>query len=124
MTQIKKMITADLERFRSGDPNRVQPMSEISSSYSAEGSFRQTVALLGEAQVSVYPVDARGLAGSLVSDVSGNLTDETGQFLTGADYAAAITKGSSKIVELHGGKIGVTSQLGRGSLFYFSLPMV
>jgi len=26
------------------------------------------------------------------------------------------------IVELHGGRIGVTSQLGRGSLFYFSLP--
>jgi two-component system sensor histidine kinase KdpD len=26
------------------------------------------------------------------------------------------------IVELHGGTIGVTSQLGRGSLFYFSLP--
>jgi two-component system sensor histidine kinase KdpD len=27
------------------------------------------------------------------------------------------------IVELHGGMIGVTSQLGRGSLFYFSLPV-
>ena len=27
------------------------------------------------------------------------------------------------IVELHSGKIGVTSQLGRGSLFYFSLPV-
>jgi two-component system sensor histidine kinase KdpD len=26
------------------------------------------------------------------------------------------------IVELHGGEVGVTSQLGRGSVFYFSLP--
>jgi two-component system sensor histidine kinase KdpD len=27
------------------------------------------------------------------------------------------------IVELHGGKIGLTSQTGRGSVFYFSLPV-
>ena len=38
----------------------------------------------------------------------------------GTGMGLAIAKA---IIELHGGKIGVTSQLGRGSLFYFSLPM-
>ena len=27
------------------------------------------------------------------------------------------------IVELHGGRIGATSQMGRGSVFYFALPV-
>jgi len=27
------------------------------------------------------------------------------------------------IAELHGGTLGLTSQLGRGSVFYFSLPV-
>lgn len=37
----------------------------------------------------------------------------------GTGMGLAIAKA---IVELHGGKIGVTSQVSRGSLFYFSLP--
>jgi two-component system sensor histidine kinase KdpD len=39
--------------------------------------------------------------------------------IQGTGMGLAIAKA---IVELHGGKIGVTSQIGRGSLFYFSLP--
>ncbi len=38
----------------------------------------------------------------------------------GTGMGLAIAKA---IVELHGGTIGVTSQLGRGSVFYFSLPV-
>lgn len=39
--------------------------------------------------------------------------------IQGTGMGLAIAKA---IIELHGGSIGVTSQLGRGSLFYFSLP--
>ncbi len=40
--------------------------------------------------------------------------------IQGTGMGLAIAKA---IIELHGGQIGVTSQLGRGSLFYFSLPV-
>ena len=40
--------------------------------------------------------------------------------IQGTGMGLAIAKA---IVELHGGAIGVTSQLGRGSLFYFALPV-
>jgi two-component system, OmpR family, sensor histidine kinase KdpD len=40
--------------------------------------------------------------------------------IQGSGMGLAIAKA---ITELHGGKIGVTSQLGRGSVFYFSLPV-
>jgi two-component system sensor histidine kinase KdpD len=38
----------------------------------------------------------------------------------GTGMGLAITKA---IVEAHGGTIGVTSQLGHGSVFYFMLPL-
>jgi two-component system sensor histidine kinase KdpD len=40
--------------------------------------------------------------------------------IQGTGMGLAIAKA---VVELHGGTICVTSQLGRGSLFYFALPV-
>jgi two-component system sensor histidine kinase KdpD len=40
--------------------------------------------------------------------------------IQGTGMGLAIAKA---IVDLHGGKMGVTSQIGRGSVFYFSLPI-
>jgi two-component system sensor histidine kinase KdpD len=40
--------------------------------------------------------------------------------IQGTGMGLAIAKA---IIELHGGTIGVTSQLGHGSVFYFSLPV-
>jgi two-component system, OmpR family, sensor histidine kinase KdpD len=42
------------------------------------------------------------------------------ELIQGTGMGLAIAKA---IIELHGGNIGLTSQVGRGSLFYFSLPV-
>jgi two-component system phosphate regulon sensor histidine kinase PhoR len=40
--------------------------------------------------------------------------------IQGTGMGLAIVKA---IIELHGGTVGVTSQVGRGSVFHFTLPM-
>jgi hypothetical protein len=78
------------------DPNRLEVQDEIASSYSFDSEFRQTVSLLGEAQMSIYPVDARGLVGSLVSESSDPGTDQMSQILTGPEYAAAVAESNAR----------------------------
>jgi signal transduction histidine kinase/DNA-binding response OmpR family regulator len=46
---------------------------------------------------------------------------ETGSATEGTGLGLAIT---SRLVELHGGKLGIESQPGAGTCFYFSLPLV
>src|SRR5216683_2260161 len=46
---------------------------------------------------------------------------ETGSATEGTGLGLAIT---SRLVELHGGKLGIESQPGEGTCFYFSLPLV
>src|SRR6267143_6162155 len=46
---------------------------------------------------------------------------ETGSATEGTGLGLAIT---SRLVELHGGKLGIESQPGKGACFYFSLPLI
>ncbi len=46
---------------------------------------------------------------------------ETGSATEGTGLGLAIT---ARLVELHGGKLGIESQLGEGTCFYFVLPLV
>jgi len=46
---------------------------------------------------------------------------ETGSATEGTGLGLAIT---ARLVELHGGKLGIESQPGKGACFYFSLPLI
>jgi VWFA-related protein len=81
------------------DPNRTEAVSEIDVEHSYVADFRRTVALLADAQVAVYPVDARGLVGSMVSDTADSGTNEMSQFKTGAEFGDEISKQSGVLID-------------------------
>jgi VWFA-related protein len=81
------------------DPNRTEAVSEIDLERSYLADFRRTVALLADAQVAVYPVDARGLVGSMVSDTSDSGTNEMSQFKTGSEFGDEISKQSGALID-------------------------
>lgn len=96
------------------DPNRLERQDEIGTSYSFDKEFRSTTSLLGEAQVSIYPVDARGLVGSLVSESSDPGTDQMSQVLTGAEYGAAVAESNSRILADQETMMDLAEQTGGG----------
>ena len=57
----------------------------------------QTADIMGDAQISIYPVDARGLAGAeAIIDASNPMTDELGRAYTGVSLAAAVSRSSNE----------------------------
>ena len=98
---------------------------ENATKFSAEGSRIVIEAALNDDNLLIS-VEDRGIGMSL--EVVGNLFDRFYQAdqavsgkTRGTGLGLAICKG---IVEAHGGKIWVESQEGKGSIFYFSIPLV
>jgi VWFA-related protein len=75
------------------NPNRVA----INELY--EERIRETDSKLSDAQVAVYPVDARGLVGELQGGAENQGVDATGQLVGGAEFAQQQQTASSALQE-------------------------
>ena len=75
------------------DPNAVR----IEHDY--EDMIRETGSLLNDAQVAVYPVDARGLIGQLLGGAEDQGLNAAGQLKAGAEYAQDVQLASRSLQE-------------------------
>ncbi len=58
--------------------------------------LRQTANIMGDAQISIYPVDARGLVGAEIVDASSPMRNESGKTYSGAELAEMVTRSSDE----------------------------
>ena len=61
--------------------------------------IHRTAWLLSEVQTAVYPVDARGLIGSTLSDASKTGLNESGLLMMGADYGQHVSSATGSIID-------------------------
>ena len=91
---------------RSSDPTAPPPRanemggaaisSQIANSFNND--IRRTTTLLSDSQISVYPVDARGLFGSQLTDASASGLNSAGLLMMGQEYGAAVTSSNAALL--------------------------
>jgi VWFA-related protein len=69
-------------------------LNEIVSSRSYEHDIRETASQMGDAQISIYPVDARGLIGAETVDSAEPMNNELGQVYSGSEISGVVSKNS------------------------------
>ena len=122
---VEKSVPADLPMIRMDLDRIIEVLVQLldnAAKYSPAGSVIHITAELRDRNV-VTSVADHGVG---IDDIEQLMIFE--KFYRGRNQRVAV-KGTGMglaiaraIVELHGGAIGVTSQLGRGSVFHFSLP--
>lgn len=73
------------------------PEVRILGSYVAD--FQRTVALLSTAQVAVYPVDARGLVGPIVSEAALPDANQLGKAKIGREFGSEVRRQGDGVIE-------------------------
>jgi two-component system sensor histidine kinase KdpD len=122
---VQREIPDDLPRIRMDLHRIVEVLAHLldnAAKYSSAGTIIQVTAEHRNANVVTSVADH----GPGIDEIDQEMVFE--KFFRGRNQRASIQGTgmglaiAKAIIELHGGSIGVTSQLGRGSLFYFSLP--
>jgi VWFA-related protein len=83
---------------------------------SYEEEVRQTDAQLGDAQVAVYPVDARGLVGARIEDAAQSLTSESGSAYSGGDLVEALNRNAADQLDIQATMEQVADETGGRAL--------
>jgi VWFA-related protein len=91
---------------RAADPTAPPPLpnetggaavaSQIHNSFNDE--IRRTTTLISDAQISVYPVDARGLFGSLLTDASSSGLNAAGLLMMGHEFGTSVASSNAALV--------------------------
>ena len=127
--KVKIKITEDVKRFELfADADRVQQVMTNLISNAIKYSPADGTVLLGaqvqeNGHLQIQVIDqGPGISKENQASIFEKFrqaTKSSSQLVKGTGLGLAISKA---IVEEHGGEIGVTSELGQGSTFYFSLP--
>ena len=91
---------------RAADPTAPPPLpneiggvavaSQIHNSFNDE--IRRTTTLISDAQIAVYPVDARGLFGSQVTDASSPGVNAAGLLMLGHDFGTTVASSNASLI--------------------------
>jgi len=95
-------------------PSFPSPASDASSVSDGEGSASEIIISVTDTGIGIAPADQARIFEPFVQLESG-VSDRRG---TGLGLTI-----SKRFVEMHGGRMGVRSEVGAGSTFYFSLPV-
>ena len=79
--------------------------------------LRRAATLLDKAQIAVYPVDARGLAGSAMSDVTFTGRDIGGHLMSGPRLARELASRANLLTDSHAAMLEIANETG-GRAYY------
>ncbi len=105
---------------RANDPTAPPPLPEETSQFAYGQQVRQqevenirrAAALLADAQVAIYPVDARGLVGSQLADASRSGLNPAGMLVMGQQFGTQVAASGAAITNVQGAMHDLAQQTG------------